>query len=173
MNSMNKEDEVWEEQCKARDQRYDRYKREFEGLSCRPFNCFYNHSNMVGEYNLCGNNEYEDSDEYDSAEKVRAAIKSGKLHPKGESRPRNYGWVTHVEVCQFLGLLNPVKERKIKRLKQLREQVRKLKKEMIETAEEEEFQRVFSKNMLEYAVNTLKLDNFKTPAPLPTLRKPE
>ena len=168
---MSEEDTEWEKRCKVSNQKYDRYNKEFKGLSCRPFNCFFLHRELVGDYNLYGDNEYKDSDEYDTAEKVRAAIKSGKLHPKKEPRPHNYGWVAHVEVCKFLGLPNPRKGQKAKRLKQLEEQVRKLKQEMIETAEEEEFQRVFNKNLIEYAAKTLKLDNYKTPAPLPTLRK--
>tara|TARA_R110000824_G_scaffold48078_1_gene135982 strand:- start:14641 stop:15153 length:513 start_codon:yes stop_codon:yes gene_type:complete len=170
---MSEEDKEWEKLCKVRDHKHDQYKKEFEGLSCHAFNCFYSHEEMVGDYNLYGHNEYKDSDEYSTAEKVRAAIKSGKLHPQRKPRPRNYGWRTHVEVCQFLGLLNPAKEKKVKRLKQLEEEVRKLKREMIETAEEEEMQRLFNKNLMEYAAKALKLDNFKTPAPLPTLRKPE
>ena len=115
------------------DARYGRYCKEFKGLSCRALNCFYLHRELVGNhYNYLDSsaNEYRDSDEYDTAEKVRAAIKSGKLHPKSKQRPSRYGWVTHIEVCKFLGLPHPRKGVKAKRLKKLEEQVRKLKQEM-------------------------------------------
>ena len=114
------------------DERYERFRKEFEGLGCRAFNCFYLHRVLVGDFNFYdySANEYKESDEYDTAEKVKAAIISGKLHPKREPRPRNYGWVTHIEVCKFFGLPNPRKGQKAKRLKRLEEQVRKLKREM-------------------------------------------
>ena len=155
---MSEEDTEWEK-------KYDRYNKEFKGLSCRALNCFFSYCDYSA-------NEYRDSDEYDTAEKVRVAIKSGKLHPKVEPRPRNYGWATHIEVCKFLGLPHPRKGEKAKKLKQLEEQVRKLKQEMVEEAEEEEMQRLFNENLIEYAAKALK-PFFKTPAPLPTLRKPE
>ena len=115
------------------EKRYEQFKKEFKGLSCRAFNCFFLHKELVGDYLNYYDysaNEYRDSDEYDTVEKVRVAIKSGKLHHKGTPRPRNYGWVTHIEVCKFLGLPNPRKGHKAKRLKRLEENVRKLKVEL-------------------------------------------
>ena len=112
------------------DERYARFNKEFKGLSCRAFNCFYLHREVVGDYSFYGDNEYKESDEYDTAEKVKAAIISGKLHPKRKPRPRNYGWRTHVEVCEHLGLMNPEKVKKAERLKQLEGELRELKREM-------------------------------------------
>jgi hypothetical protein len=112
------------------DERYARFKKEFKGLGCRAFNCFYLHREVVGDYSFYGDNEYKECDEYDTAEKVKAAIISGKLHPKREPRPRNYGWRTHVEVCEYLGLMNPEKVKKAERLKQLEGELRELKREM-------------------------------------------
>ena len=95
--------------------RYEKYKKSFNGLSCRAFNCFY----------LFGDSKY------DEAEKVIEAINSGKLHPKSKGRPRNYGWRVHIEVCQFFGLPDPVTADKCKRLKILEEKVRRLKGELV------------------------------------------
>ena len=148
------------------DKRYARFQKEFKGLSCRAFKCFYLHKELVGDFNFydCSANEYKECDEYDTAEKVKAAIISGKLHPKSEPHPRNYGWVTHIEVCKFFGLPNPRKGQKAKRLKQLEEQVRKLKREILETAKEEEFQKHFSDKLLAEATANLIEAHFKTPA---------
>jgi hypothetical protein len=113
------------------DERYARYKKEFKGLGCRAFNCFYLHREVVvGKCDKYGYNVYKECDEYDTAEKVRAAIISGKLHPKRFPRPHNYGWRTHVEVCEYVGLMNPEKVKKAKRLKQLEGELRELKREM-------------------------------------------
>lgn len=111
-------------------ERYARFIKEFSGLGCRAFNCFYLHREVVGDYSFYGDNEYKESDEYDTAEKVKAAIISGKLHPKREPRPSNYGWRTHVEVCVYVGLMNPEKVKKAERLKQLEGELRELKREM-------------------------------------------
>ena len=169
---MEEVDEVssFEKKCAEWDVRYDRFKKEFDGLSVHAFNCFYRHEELVGkDYGMySSDNEYKESDEYDTVEKVKAAIVSGKLHPERKPRPHNYGWRTHIEVCAFVGLLNPVKEKKRKRLKALEKEVRELKREMIETVREEEFQNHFTEKLLTYATQQLIIDSFKEPSALPT-----
>ena len=167
---MEEVDEVssFEKKCAEWDVRYDRFKKEFDGLSVHAFNRFYQHREVVGNYSYYSDNEYKESDEYDTVDKVKAAIVSGKLHPERKPRPHNYGWRTHIEVCAFVGLLNPVKEKKRKRLKALEKEVRELKREMIETVREEEFQNHFTGKLLTYATQQLIIDSFKEPSALPT-----
>ena len=120
---MNKEylegmDEATKDRWVEHELKHEAFSREFDGLGCRAINCFYLHPN----------------DEYSTADKVRVEVWSGRLHPNGKHRPRNYGWVTHSEVCAFLGFPNPQTGRKYKRFQTLMKEIRELKREFGFTA---------------------------------------
>jgi hypothetical protein len=131
----------WMEDKDARDRnardrnaRYARYSKEFKGLSCRAFNCFYLHrqrKKVFCEWKSAEDySQTEESNEYDTVEKVKSAIVSGKLHPNKSSHPRNYGWRTHTEVCTFVGLDDPLKDKKRKRLESIEKEAQKLRREL-------------------------------------------
>lgn len=158
---------VFVECDKFYEERSQRFGREFSGLSWKHWKSFYNHREDSDGLGRHGSGDWSDltpSDRFDSVEKVRDAIADGRLHPHSKERPSGYGWVTHIEVCKFFGLPNPRKGQKAKRLKQLEEQVRKLKREILETAKEEEFQKHFSDKLLAEATANLIEAHFKTPA---------
>ena len=80
-----------------------------------------------------------------SRKAVREAIESGVLHPKKSSGLRNYGWKTHKICCEYAGIPHHYEEK---------------------IMAEKEFQKYFSKKMLDYAANMIEA-HFKRPAPLP------
>lgn len=61
---------------------------------------------------------------------VREAIEDGRLNPKPDKGPRNYGWKTHVELCEYAGIENPNLHRKKTRLEMLRNEIRNIEKEI-------------------------------------------
>ncbi len=138
MNKAGFNEDFWSENhpsaIRARDMdaRYARYSKEFKGLSCRAFNCFYLHrQSKKGSCEWTSDySQTEESNEYDTVEKVKSAIVSGKLHPNKSSHPRNYGWRTHTEVCTFVGLDDPLKDKKRKRLESIEKEAQKLRREL-------------------------------------------
>jgi len=115
------------------DERYARFKKEFKGLGCRAFNCFYLHREDSDGLGRHGRGDWSDltpSDRFDSVEKVRDAIADGRLHPHSKERPSRYGKKAHIEVCRFVGLPGMELDRKRKRLASLEEEARRLRREL-------------------------------------------
>ena len=61
---------------------------------------------------------------------VREAIEDGRLNPKSSKGPRNYGWKTHVQLCEYAGIENPNLQRKKMRIDTLRNEIRNIEKEI-------------------------------------------
>ena len=61
---------------------------------------------------------------------VREAIEDGRLNPKPSKGPRNYGWKTHVQLCEYAGIENPNLQRKKMRIDTLRNEIRNIEKEI-------------------------------------------
>ena len=60
---------------------------------------------------------------------VREAIEDGRLKPRPNGL-KNYGWKTHVQLCEYAGIENPNLQRKKMRIDTLRNEIRNIEKEI-------------------------------------------